>query len=99
MIRRLDLIVHLDAGIPEDRACFAQLLRLWDGLCGWEEGSSTPVLHIGWAQPFVSVLGKFPATTRKGVNIVIWEDPASQSKGQYAQVATFSGLKLFFFFS
>ncbi|XP_028968193.1 menin [Galendromus occidentalis] len=75
-------------GIPEDKTCFAQLLRLWDGLCGWEEGSSTPVLHIGWAQPFVSTLGKFPAATRKGVNIVIWEDPSTQDEGKLKEIKT-----------
>lgn len=71
---------HVCSGIVEDATCFAQLLRLWDGLCGWEEGSSTPVLHIGWAKPFVSVLNKFPASTRKAVHIVSLGDPADSSR-------------------
>jgi hypothetical protein len=38
-------------------------------LCGWEEGSSTPVLHIGWAKPLVATIAKFPPYIRAKVDI------------------------------
>ncbi|KAF3836758.1 hypothetical protein F7725_004222 [Dissostichus mawsoni] len=33
----------------QDPECFAHLLCFYDGICKWEEGSPTPVLHVGWA--------------------------------------------------
>lgn len=39
--------------------CFANLLRFYDGICKWEEGSLTPILHIGWAKPLVNTISKF----------------------------------------
>lgn len=57
--------------VTKDGQCFAQLLRFYDGLCAWEEGSSTPVLHVGWTQPLVSTISKFPYTTRAHVSIKI----------------------------
>lgn len=53
----------------QDPECFAHLLRFYDGLCGWEEGSSTPVLHIGWAKPLVATIAKFPPFIRAKVDI------------------------------
>jgi len=53
----------------QDPECFAHLLRFYDGLCGWEEGSSTPVLHIGWAKPLVATIAKFPPYIRAKVDI------------------------------
>ena len=53
----------------QDPECFAHLLRFYDGLCGWEEGSSTPVLHIGWAKPLVATIAKFPHYIRAKVDI------------------------------
>lgn len=50
--------------------CFANLLRFYDGICQWEEGSATPVLHIGWAKPLVNTISKFDADVRAKVNIV-----------------------------
>ncbi|XP_065158193.1 menin [Atheta coriaria] len=50
--------------------CFANLLRFYDGICQWEEGSATPVLHIGWAKPLVNTISKFDAGVRAQVNIV-----------------------------
>ena len=50
--------------------CFAHLLRFYDGICQWEEGSATPVLHIGWAKPLVNTISKFDAEVRAQVNIV-----------------------------
>lgn len=50
--------------------CFANLLRFYDGICQWEEGSATPVLHIGWAKPLVNTISKFDADVRAQVDIV-----------------------------
>lgn len=50
--------------------CFANLLKFYDGICQWEEGSATPVLHIGWAKPLVNTISKFDADVRAQVNIV-----------------------------
>lgn len=50
--------------------CFANLLRFYDGICQWEEGSPTPVLHIGWAKPLVNTISKFDVDVRAQVNIV-----------------------------
>ncbi|XP_018319824.1 menin [Agrilus planipennis] len=50
--------------------CFAHLLRFYDGICQWEEGSATPVLHIGWAKPLVNTISKFDADVRAKVNII-----------------------------
>ncbi|CAG9854219.1 unnamed protein product [Phyllotreta striolata] len=50
--------------------CFADLLRFYDGICQWEEGSATPVLHIGWAKPLVLTISRFDADVRAQVNIV-----------------------------
>lgn len=57
--------------------CFANLLRFYDGICQWEEGSATPVLHIGWAKPLVNTISKFDADVRAQVNIVC-EQPNQQ---------------------
>lgn len=43
----------------QDPECFAHLLRFYDGICRWEEGSPTPVLHVGWATFLVQSLGRF----------------------------------------
>lgn len=44
-------------------------LRFYDGICKWEEGSVTPILHIGWAKPLVSTIGKFDYDIRRMVKI------------------------------
>ncbi|XP_044748375.1 menin [Coccinella septempunctata] len=53
--------------------CFANLLRFYDGICQWEEGSATPVLHIGWAKPLVNTISKFDSDVRAKVNIICAE--------------------------
>lgn len=52
-----------------DPECFAHLLHFYDGICKWEEGSSTPVLHIGWAKPLVNTISKFDSKIRSRVMI------------------------------
>lgn len=51
----------------QDPECFAALIRFYDGLCCWEEGASTPVLHIGWTKPLVATINKFDHPTRRQV--------------------------------
>lgn len=36
----------------------------------WEEGSQTPVLHIGWAKPLVNTISKFDSSVRSQVVII-----------------------------
>jgi len=55
--------------ILKDSECFAHLLRFYDGICQWEEGSTTPVLHIGWAKPLVNTISKFDSQVRSHVAI------------------------------
>lgn len=54
-----------------DPDCFSYLLRFYDGLCSWEEDSSTPVLHIGWTKPLVTTISKFDSHVRSIVDIEI----------------------------
>ncbi|XP_031596794.1 menin [Oreochromis aureus] len=60
----------------QDPECFAHLLRFYDGICKWEEGSPTPVLHVGWATYLVQSLSRFDAQVRQKVTIITKEpDP------------------------
>ncbi|XP_040035668.2 menin [Gasterosteus aculeatus] len=61
----------------QDPECFAHLLSFYDGICKWEEGSPTPVLHVGWATYLVQSLSRFDAQVRQKVSIVI-KEPESQ---------------------
>ncbi|XP_075896566.1 menin [Nelusetta ayraudi] len=57
----------------QDPECFAHLLRFYDGICKWEEGSPTPVLHVGWATYLVQSLSRFDAQVRQKVMIITKE--------------------------
>ncbi|MBN3304730.1 menin isoform X2 [Amia ocellicauda] len=57
----------------QDSECFAHLLRFYDGICKWEEGSPTPVLHVGWATYLVQSLSRFEAQVRQKVSIITKE--------------------------
>ncbi|XP_030750722.1 menin isoform X2 [Sitophilus oryzae] len=63
--------------------CFANLLKFYDGICQWEEGSATPVLHIGWAKPLVNTISKFDSDVRAQVNIVCDEEKLMKKNGSY----------------
>lgn len=43
---------------------YANFIRFYDGICEWEEDSTTPVLHIGWANHLVFSLSKFNPRVR-----------------------------------
>ncbi|XP_055386137.1 menin [Condylostylus longicornis] len=60
---------HSARSILRDSECFANLLRFYDGICQWEEGSLTPILHIGWAKPLVNTISKFDFEIRSQVII------------------------------
>ncbi|XP_028988959.1 menin [Betta splendens] len=61
----------------QDSECFAHLLCFYDGICKWEEGSPTPVLHVGWATYLVQSLSRFDAQVRQKVSIIT-KDSESQ---------------------
>ena len=48
--------------------------RFYDGICQWEEGSQTPILHIGWAKHLVYTISKFDYDIRSQVIIIIKSD-------------------------
>ena len=87
-----ELIPHVikaeDPKVQNDPVCFANILRFYDGICCWEEGSTTPVMHIGWAKPMVSTCSKFDAKIRKKVEL-----PESEGK-KINNGITFSILKI-----
>lgn len=60
--------------VLKDPECFSYLLKFYDGICCWEEGSATPVLHIGWAKAMVSSCSKFEGQVRKKVEIPTEKD-------------------------
>lgn len=57
-----------------DPHCFANLLRFYDGICQWEEGSQTPILHIGWAKQLCFSISKFDYDIRSQITIIIKSD-------------------------
>ena len=65
---------HDSNAILKDPYCFAYLLRFYDGICQWEEGSATPVLHVGWAKHLCNTISKFESSIRAKVVIVISSD-------------------------
>ncbi|KAG8222671.1 hypothetical protein J437_LFUL002553 [Ladona fulva] len=71
---------HSARSILKDPECFAHLLRFYDGICQWEEGAATPVLHIGWARPLVNTISKFDAEVRSQV-IIMSNDSYSEDNG------------------
>lgn len=68
--------VRADERLLRQPRCFAHLLRFYDGICQWEEGANTPVLHIGWARPLVNTISKFDASIRAQVVIECYEAEA-----------------------
>ncbi|XP_013401358.1 menin [Lingula anatina] len=55
--------------ILHDPDCYSYLLQFYDGICQWEEGSSTPVLHVGWAQQLVYTLSRFDPKVRENMEV------------------------------
>uniref|UniRef100_A0A8U8BUI0 Menin n=1 Tax=Geospiza parvula TaxID=87175 RepID=A0A8U8BUI0_GEOPR len=70
-------------GLPalQDPECFAHLLRFYDGICRWEEGSPTPVLHVGWATFLVQSLGRFDGQVRFWGSLEgVWGGPGGRGR-------------------
>lgn len=49
-------------------------MRFYDGICQWEEGSHTPILHIGWAKQLCFSISKFDYDIRSQVKIILKSD-------------------------
>lgn len=58
----------------QDPECLALILKFYDNICCWEEGSSTPVLHIGWAKNFVATTLKFSHIIRSKIKLLTEEE-------------------------
>lgn len=71
----------------QDPECFAHLLRFYDGICRWEEGSPTPVLHVGWATFLVQSLGRFDGQVRQQLRLAP-RDPAPADDAEEGGGAT-----------
>eukprot|EP00066_Takifugu_rubripes_P003896 XP_003966842.2 PREDICTED: menin isoform X1 [Takifugu rubripes] len=69
----------------QDSECFAHLLRFYDGICKWEEGSPTPVLHVGWATYLVQSLSRFDAQVRQKVTIITKESEVQDDDDQSSE--------------
>ncbi|KAM9426004.1 menin isoform 1-T2 [Pholidichthys leucotaenia] len=69
----------------QDPECFAHLLRFYDGICKWEEGSPTPVLHVGWATYLVQSLSRFEALVRQKVTIITKEPESQDDEDQSSE--------------
>ena len=63
----------------QDPECFGSLVQFYDGLCSWEEESSTPVLHIGWVKPIVKCFAAFDFATRAKLDIAILEEEGNSA--------------------
>lgn len=58
----------------QDPEFCALFFKFYDGICEWEEGSSTPVLHITWATHMLTSLSKFDPNTRALVQLLDYVD-------------------------
>ena len=68
--------------------CYLHLLRFYDGLCHWEQDSSTPVLHIGWAKQMVGCVAKFdPDVRRRAAVSCAAADAGERDRGRWTSVA------------
>lgn len=59
---------------------FTFVCRFYDGICQWEEGSQTPILHIGWAKPLVTTIARFDCDIRSQVIINVARDDEDVTK-------------------
>ena len=87
-IMRQESSGHSAKSILRDPHCFANLLRFYDGICQWEEGSHTPILHIGWAKQLCYTISKFDYDIRSQVKIILRSDYASDDDNNNKKVST-----------
>lgn len=79
---------HSAKSILRDPHCFANLLRFYDGICQWEEGSHTPILHIGWAKQLCYTISKFDYDIRSQVKIILKSDYGDDNNNKKSEVCT-----------
>jgi menin len=84
-IMRQESSGHSAKSILRDPNCFANLLRFYDGICQWEEGSHTPILHIGWAKQLCYTISKFDYDIRSQVKIIIRSDYGDDNNNKKAE--------------
>lgn len=63
-----NIAVTKSTNLAEDSSFFALVLQFYDGICLWEEGSHTPVLHAEWAKKLVQSLSKFSPSCRSALS-------------------------------
>jgi len=54
--------------LAEEPNFLSLVLQFYDGICLWEEGSHTPVLHADWAKKLVQSLSKFSPSCRSALS-------------------------------
>lgn len=54
--------------LTEDPRFFTLVLQFYDGVCLWEEGSHTPVLHADWAKKLVQSISRFSPNCRSALS-------------------------------
>lgn len=54
--------------LAEDPSFFAFVLQFYDGVCMWEEGGHTPVLHADWAKKLVQSVSRFSPNCRSALS-------------------------------
>lgn len=60
--------------ILQDPECLALILKFYDNICCWEEGSSTPVLHTVWAGHFGATVLKFSSIIGSRIKLFTEEE-------------------------
>lgn len=86
LIMKTESSGHSAKSILRDPHCFANLLRFYDGICQWEEGSHTPILHIGWAKQLCYTISKFDYDIRSQVKIIIKSDYGDDNNNKKSEV-------------
>ena len=74
-----------DVPLVSDPECYGFLLQFYDGLCSWEEGSSTPVLHITWATHALYSLNRFDIHARTNLLLKTAEQSLSSKESAAKQ--------------
>lgn len=75
-----------DSDVTKDPLFFSLMLQFYDGICLWEEGSQTPVIHADWAKKLVQSIGKFSPECRSTFS----PDKKEEIEGSNNQDATSS---------
>ncbi|CAK8678313.1 unnamed protein product [Clavelina lepadiformis] len=71
-----------DLSLCGDADCYRDILRFYDGICLWEEDSSTPVLHSWWARHFTFTIGRFQPSAKESIKITDSADLDTSISGE-----------------